>query len=507
MLSEFIRQLRDVPEYFIALKGAGAILLSGLPLYAGLWYFSHRRRLNLSFGMTLNFMSVFLLFAGLAFLLASPLADNLPGKAISAYLFLTCIAGAFSAVSLVDVFFIQHYLTRVKKVYVSPPLRTIIKFGIFCGALLIILRFVLHFNPLALVAIPTIATAGLALALQDTLKTFIAGLSLGKIIRLGEWISFHDKEGVVVNIDWARTVLRTTDGNYIFIPNTQLQTGTFLNYTTGDPSSRLQLKVGVSYDAAPARVKQVLVSCVENVPGVASSPHAVASLMEYADSSIVYGLYYWLEDFSRRLEVQDEVSTRIWYAFRREGIEIPYPIRTLYMKRPEEIGKEKSDHVAKALERWALSEAFYPEELKELGRFAQSRPYARGETIVQEGAEGQSLFVVVSGSVGVYKADRGEKPMAVLHAGDIFGEMSLLTGDVRSASVRSEDMTEVLEIEKAGLQAILAKRPDLTNKLAQLVVERQTVPSDQGSADSSASHASASEHSKLSLRIRKFFGL
>src|SRR4029077_13564094 len=125
-------------------------------------------------------------------------------------------------VSLIDVFFVQHYLTNMKHVYISPPLQTVIKLGVFCVALLPILRFVLHFNPLALVAIPTIATAGVALAMQDTLKTFIAGVGLGHIIRLGQWIAFQDKEGRVVDINWARTVIQTAEGNHVFIPNSLL---------------------------------------------------------------------------------------------------------------------------------------------------------------------------------------------------------------------------------------------------------------------------------------------
>jgi len=104
--------------------------------------------------------------------------------------------------------------------------------SVFTVALLIIFRYVLKFNPLALVAIPTILGAGVALALQDTLKTFIAGLGLAKVIRIGQWIAFQGKEGRVIDINWARTVLETADSDTIFIPNSQLQTQTFLNFTT-----------------------------------------------------------------------------------------------------------------------------------------------------------------------------------------------------------------------------------------------------------------------------------
>ena len=332
MLTELLHQLKEFPEYFLALKGALAVLAMGLPIYAGMRYFLYRRRLAMSLGMTLNFFSTFILFAGLAFLLASPLASYLPPQAVTAYLFLTCIAAAYSAVSLIDVFLLRHYLIQVKRIYISPPLAIVIKFSVFCLALLPILRFVLHFNPLAVVAIPTIATAAIAFALQDTFKAFIAGIGLGHVIRLGEWISFQNKVGRVVDISWARTIIDTTDGQRVYIPNTLLLSGVFSNFTAGNPANQVLLKVSAAYEVAPGRVKTTLLQCLESVPGVTPTHPAQACLLEYADSGIVYGLYYWIEDYTKLLQIQDDVATRVWHAFQKEGISIPYPTRTVRLE-------------------------------------------------------------------------------------------------------------------------------------------------------------------------------
>src|SRR5437879_2642758 len=121
MIAELIRQIKEVPEYLIALKSAIAVLAMGLPIYAGLRYFLYRRRLSISIGVTFNFIGAFVLFAGLAFLLASPLADHLPGWLITAYLFVTCVWAALGMVSLIDVFVVRHYLIEVKDLYVPPP--------------------------------------------------------------------------------------------------------------------------------------------------------------------------------------------------------------------------------------------------------------------------------------------------------------------------------------------------------------------------------------------------
>jgi small-conductance mechanosensitive channel len=508
VISLILQQICEAPEYLVALKAAGTILAMGLPIYLGLRYFIYRRRLNVSVGLTLNFLSSFILFAGLAFLLASPMSVHLHSSIITGYLFLTCLVASFSVVLLVDVFLVQHYLTREKNAYVSPPLRAVIKLTVFICAVLPILRFVLHFNPLALIAIPTIATAGLALALQDTLKSFIAGVGLGQIVRLGEWIAFQDKEGRVVDINWARTVLETLDGQRVYIPNNLLQSGVFLNYSSGNPANRRCLKVSAEDSVPPAHVKEVLVRCAQSVTGVAASPAPQALLLEYQDSGICYGLYYWLERYGNHPMAQDDVATRVWYAFKREGIGIPYPVRTVQLRRAKDLVEANRTHIENSLQEWQLAEAFYGEELRELSFSTQRRLYAPGEDVVREGEGGDSLFTLVSGQADVLAGPGDAAPLATLKRGEIFGEMSLLTGAPRSATVRAKTSLEVLEINKAGLQKVLAKRPELSERLAELVSRRQAALAAAKAASGGAGQAPEPEGEKtLAKRIRHFFGL
>src|SRR5688500_12176108 len=134
MLEQIVQQLKAFPEYVLALKGSLSILLAGLPIYLGLWYFLYRRKLTISLGVTFNFIGAFVLFAGLAFLLASPLSVHLPDIVVKAYLFMTCVVAAMGVVSLIDIFFLRYYLTQLKRVYISPPLRAVIKIVIFVVA-------------------------------------------------------------------------------------------------------------------------------------------------------------------------------------------------------------------------------------------------------------------------------------------------------------------------------------------------------------------------------------
>ncbi len=280
----------------------------------------------------------------------------------------------------------------------------------------------------------------------------------------------------MVDINWARTVHRHCwDGQRVYIPNTLLQTGVFSNYTAGNPANQLSFKVSASYDAPPARVKETLLKCVESVKGVMSSPAPMVSLSEYADSGVNYTLLYWIDDYTHTPIIQDDVATRVWYAFQREGIEIPYPTRTVHLQRSTDAVKKSQSHIQDALKRWALAEAFFSEELQELSQSTHNRVFAPGEIIVRKGDKGDSLFAIVEGQVDIFVSSELDHPVASLGTNEIFGEMSLLTGEPRAATVRAKTSVEVLEIEKSGLQKVIAKRPDLSDRLAELVHQRQAV--------------------------------
>src|SRR6266480_3020518 len=175
--------LLKFPEFLPGVVAALTVLVLALPLYFGMWYFLHRRQLPFPWRLRFACLSSFILFAGLAFIFPTPLANKIPSIVMNAYLFVACGTVAYTIVPLVDVFLIEYYLMGIRQIYISPPVRRVINFTVFCLSFLPIARYMLRFNPLALVAIPTIATAVIALALQDTLKAYIAGIGLGQLIR------------------------------------------------------------------------------------------------------------------------------------------------------------------------------------------------------------------------------------------------------------------------------------------------------------------------------------
>jgi small-conductance mechanosensitive channel/CRP-like cAMP-binding protein len=498
-----LHHLEEFPDYIPAAQAALAVLIVAVPIYAGLWYFLYRRQKTLPWRLSFAILGVFVLFAGLSFLFASPLSNRVYPALINAYLFITCLMAAYCIVALLDIFVVQHYLIDVRHLYISPPLHKVINFSVFCMAVLPILRFVLKFNPFTLVAIPTIATAGIALAFQDTLKTFIAGIGLGNLIRVGQWIAFQDKEGQVVDINWGRTVLRTMDGDLLYIPNTLLLTQPFFNFSA-NRAHRMTFKVGLAYSAPPSRVKQILQRCAQNLPGAAEYPEPIVEVLNYTDATIIYALFYWIEDYSQRLEMQDRLATRVWDAVRHEGFELPTPFPS-HPIQPVTQAEAPPQEILKALQQWEWAPHFSVQDLNDLAQASEIRSFLPSEYIVRQGDPGDSLFIILQGSVEVLESS-ASKPLAVLGKNQIFGEMSLLTGSVRQASVRAQSVDEVLEIKKAGLQKVLTRNPALADHLGQLLSERQAVLATHQKGTDRADEARLQDRS-LTQRIRKFFNL
>ena len=311
---------------------AGITIFTVGMVYLALLFFAYQRR----YSLPRHFHVLCLLFALLIFVSASlyslPVQFRLPTFVFSSFAFLTCLLGAYLGLAAVDLFVTDYYLGTVRKVYISPPTRQLIRFVAFVVAMLFSMDAVFNFNPSTRLASVGVGGLALGLALQDTLKGIIAGLSLGRLLRLGDWVHVKGMDGCVVGLDWGRLTLLTVDGDRVYIPNKELMQSEFLSYTRGDKSHQSKLEVGVSYSADPERVKAALVEAVSASPRILKKPAPEALISSFGDSAIQYGVYFWVEDFVRVRQDVDEVATRVWRALRDKGFEIPYPTRTVHMK-------------------------------------------------------------------------------------------------------------------------------------------------------------------------------
>ena len=179
-----------------------------------------------------------------------------------------------------------------------------------------------------------------ALALQDTLSNLFAGLHIlmEKPIRIGDFIKLESgQEGYVTDIGWRTTRIRMLPNNLVIIPNNKLAQSIVTNYSLPEPKMALQIPISVSYDSDPDRLEKILIEeatkGTKEIPGMLSDPPPIVRFIPgFGASSLDFTLICQVEEYENQPLVQHELRKRILERFKKEGIEIPYPIRTVYIR-------------------------------------------------------------------------------------------------------------------------------------------------------------------------------
>jgi CRP-like cAMP-binding protein len=311
-------------------------------------------------------------------------------------------------------------------------------------------------------------------ALQDTLGNMFAGLALQveRPFSVGHWIKVGSYEGLVTGITWRATQLRTKSGDSVVVPNNIISKEAIINYSEPAAPTRLLVEVGASYEVPPNRVKAVIADAVSDAPLALKFPAPEIAVAEFGASSINYRVKFWVADYANDDPARDQVRTSIYYAFRRTGIEIPFPIQVNYRREATPSMMPASDRAGylAAVDLFGL----LPEpERQELAALSSERLYGAGQTVVQQGQAGESMFVVCQGRVRVLVGETGAE-VATIGPGGYFGEMSLLTGDPRSATVAAVVDCVLLEITATDFRRIALAHPDVLIAVSQAVEDRRS---------------------------------
>ncbi len=349
---------------------------------------------------------------------------------------------------------------------------SIVQDAIVIGLLVMVATFVFRDKMLTTSAVGAVVVG---FALQDTLGNAFAGLGIQseKPFRVGHWIRVGEFEGRVAEVTWRATKLRTKAGNFVVVPNNIVAKEAITNYSEPAVPTRLQVDVGASYLSSPTDVKAGILEAIAQVPRVLKDPPPDVLLHAFDGSAIAYHARFWVAEYEFDEETRDSVRTAIFHAFARRGIEIPWPIEVGYSREwPEPDAAARQADRVRALETVDLFARLSDEQRRDLAAASAIRVYGDGETIVRQGAPGDSMFVVCSGaSRVVLEPDRRE--VAVIGPGGYFGEMSLLTGDPRSASVVARGDTSVLEIGADQFRTLGAADPEAVEAIAVAAITRR----------------------------------
>jgi small-conductance mechanosensitive channel/CRP-like cAMP-binding protein len=413
-----------------------------------------------------------------------------------------------AALAIVDLFFVRRLRAEVPKILPDVAVLTLFFFGV-----LLILYYRTTLDITGLFTTSALITVVIGLALQDTLGNLFAGLALQseRSFRVGDWVRFGTYEGVVSDVSWRATKIRTRDNDLVIVPNTVIGKDVLLNYSAPSSVHALTSEVGCHYRHPPGQVIAVLEEAAAETEGVLARPRPQVRTIGYGDFAITYQLRYWVRDVSQEPEIRSDLMSRIWYVFDRHGIEIPFPIRNVFLR--EEISgaaeasrDEELARIGARLRRCDLFDAIGDDELTRLAKRVRIERYFTGEIVLRQGEPGDSLYVIDEGRVEVLlrTGENQESRLAELSTGSFFGEMSMMVDEPRSATVRTRAPTRFLVVNREAFKETLQSNPAIAARLSETLAARKK---EQDLArETHGDEPVEAEERRILHRIRQLFG-
>lgn len=389
-------------------------------------------------------------------------------------------------------------------------LRDAIRLFVYLAAGIASLRLVFQVDLSAIITTTTVLTAAIAFAMQTTLSNAFYGFTvqIDPLMSRGNWISIPEKNlfGEIINVGFRYITLRTLDNNQVLVPNTVVVQSVVTTHGSQHDSAHeraaLTLTIALPYELPPEQAKTILLQVMQEEPLVLDTPLPIVRLQAMADSSINYQLKFWVADPSQRNFALSELQSKAWYAVYRAGWSFPFPHRQLVTGPAKEPFPHQRDEILAGIQHSHLFDVLEQDEIAYFAESAQVRPYAQGEAVVRQGDAGSSLFFVLRGEVAV-EVDGDQ--VALLGRGRMFGEMSLLTGEPRQATVRAQGEVILAELPKAAIAELLTTNEKLMNKLSESLARHSLDNRQQLDQQATSCVAETSPIDYLK-RLRTFFG-
>ena len=336
------------------------------------------------------------------------------------------------------------------------------------------------------VATSAVITAVIGFSLQDTLGNVMGGLALQMehTIHVGDWVRIDQHEGRVQEIRWRQTSIETRNWDTVVIPNGALMKSqvVILGRRTGQPRQHRQwVYFNVDYRYAPTQVIAAVEKalCAEPIANVASQPPPHCLVTDFKDSYATYAARYWLTDMALTDPTDSIVRSRIYSALRRADIPLSIPAQSLFITEDSESRRERKhkEEIDRRLETIRHVELFQPladEEKRRLAMRLKSTPFVSGEAMTRQGDEAHWLYVIIEGEAEVQVTIEGEsEKVAMLHGGDYFGEMGMMTGARRTATVIAQTDVKCYRLDKEAFRDILHDRPEVAEEISHTLAKRR----------------------------------
>ncbi len=403
--------------------------------------------------------------------------------------------GAYALVRLVEGLLVESFVQIRRTCPLSRLTRNLLRFALMMVVAFLLIKYRLDFNIAVLLTSTAIVTGVIGFAMQGVLGNLLAGMSLHACgsIAVSDWIEVEGTVGQVTAVNWRETRLRTLGGHTVIVPNAKLAGASLRNFSSPTNLRRHDVPVSASYGDAPGDVIAALIEAAQSVSMVEKEPAPDAYVTGFKDFCIEYVLRFWSKQYERRTAIEGLVMRMIWYQFNRRGIEIPFPMsgrlldnfmQAVHAQRFEkplasEIERCVDDLLRSDFGRKLLAGPdgvclLSRDELKTVARDVRRTRFTHGEVLMRQNEEGESFYVLVRGKVqGIITNSDAARPIEFeLQPGALFGEMSLLTGLPRSATMTAVTNCELLEFDRDAFAHLLSLREEIPRVLSDLAAAR-----------------------------------
>jgi len=373
-----------------------------------------------------------------------------------------------------------------------------------------------------IIATSAVITAVLAFAMQDTLGNVLGGLAiqLDNSVRVGDWIRLEDLVGRVTDIRWRSTTIETRGWETVVIPNSALMKAKFviLGRREGAP---LQWRRGLKFMVDPAVPPARVVALVEEemreimIANVARAPAPSCVLAGFEHGNLLYQLRYFLTDLLEDESTDSAVRVHLFASLQRAGLRVAEEQRTVHAVAKDEAHAEtvRQRELSRRLQMLKSIDLLSPlsdDERNFVADRLQYAPFARGDVITKQDSIAHWLYIVAFGEAEVRYEQPGRAPRVIgsVRAGQFFGEMGLLAGEARNATVVARTDVECYRLDRAAFQALLLARPEIANEVSRVIAARKP-GLETARAEAALEMANPPPPSQLDLlqRMRRFFGL
>lgn len=319
----------------------------------------------------------------------------------------------------------------------------------------------------------------IGLALQDSLGNIFSGIALlfERPVDVDDWVEIDGEFGKVIDVNWRSVHLQTLTQDLWVVPNSQMASRSFKNLSRPTPRHVKTFTMRFSLNDPPYKARQVLYDTAFETEGVLKDPAPIIRTVSYDDFSITYLIILFFESFERSLSAPDAFVTRLWYAARRYGLTIPYPVRLQgETQEASPSPEENQDQILSILRNMPLLRNLDPSTITHLAQTGHLKEYAQDEVILSTGNLVPGLYVVIQGQLEMTQPHEINQEIVVSHLfkGDYFGEESSVLGNQSSeVTVRAITDVQLLMLNEALLEPLVDHNPRLATEIGEVMELRR----------------------------------